>query len=66
MKSQTKGTPKLPDNKVAAAGIAGAATVLILYIARLFGLDDIPAEVGGALTTVLSFIAGYMKKPAGP
>jgi len=56
----------MPDNKVAAAGIAGAATVLILYVARLAGLDDIPAEVGGALTTVLSFLAGYFKKPAGP
>lgn len=52
----------MPDNKVAAAGIAGALTVLILYVARLAGLDDIPAEVGGALTTVLSFAAGYFKK----
>lgn len=50
------------DNKVLAGGVAGAATILILYVARLLGLDDIPAEVGGALTTVLSAVAGYWKR----
>jgi hypothetical protein len=52
------------DNKVIAGGVAGAATIIILYIARLAGLDDIPAEVGGALTTLLGFVAGYFKKSA--
>lgn len=50
------------DNKVVAGGVAGAATIIILYIARLAGLDDIPAEVGGALTTLLSFAAGYFRR----
>lgn len=54
------------DNKVVAGGIAGAATIIILYVLRLVGLDDIPAEVGGALTTLLGFVAGYAKKNESP
>lgn len=50
------------DNKVLAGGAAGAATILILYVARLLGLDDIPAEVGGALTTLIGFAASYFKR----
>lgn len=50
------------DNKVLAGGVAGAATIIVLYVLRLCGLNDIPAEVGGALTTVFGALAGYAKK----
>lgn len=52
------------DNKVIAGGVAGAVTIIVLYIARLVGLDDIPAEVGGALTTLIGFVASYFKTNA--
>lgn len=49
-------TPTSP--KVAAGGITGAAALVIVYVAGLFGLD-VPAEVAIAAVTVVSFVAGY-------
>lgn len=49
-----------PQPKVAAAGIAGAASILIVYTATLFGVD-VPPEPAAALAAVLSFAAGYIK-----
>jgi len=46
--------------KVAAGGIAGAVTVIVVFVADKLGLE-IPAEVASALTVVLSFAAGFMK-----
>jgi hypothetical protein len=46
--------------KVAAGGAAGAASVLLLYIVGLFGLEP-PAEVGAAVAALLSFAAAYLK-----
>jgi hypothetical protein len=46
--------------KVLAGGAAGAASVLLLYIAGLFGLNP-PAEVGAAVASLLSFAAAYLK-----
>lgn len=50
-----------PTNKVAAAGIAGAVTTILLFIASSLGWD-VPAEVGAAIATVISFLAGYLTK----
>lgn len=44
--------------KVAAASIAGAVTVVVVFVAEQLGLS-VPAEVASALTTILSFAAGY-------
>lgn len=52
-----------PTNKVAAGGAAGSATVVLIYVAGLLGLD-VPAEVASALTVLLSFGAGYMRHDA--
>lgn len=49
-----------PTNKVAAAGAAGALSVLIVFIAGQLGLE-IPPEAAAAITTLLSFGAGYMR-----
>ena len=49
-----------PTPKVAAAGVAGAFTVLVVYIVGLAGLD-VPAEVASAFTTLIAFAAGYIK-----
>lgn len=49
-----------PTPKVAAAGTAGAATIVLVYIVGLLGLD-VPPEVASAVTALLSFGAGYLK-----
>jgi putative flippase GtrA len=54
-------TDKTPRPKVAAAGIAGALTVIVLYVAGQFGLD-MPQEVAAAIATIAAFAAGYFKR----
>jgi len=46
--------------KVAAAGVAGSVTILLIYVASLFGLE-VPGEVASAVTVLLGFVAGYVK-----
>lgn len=46
--------------KVAAAAVAGAATVVLVWALSLAGVET-PPEVASAFTTLLSFGAGYMK-----
>jgi hypothetical protein len=50
----------MPQAKVAAAGIAGAVTVLVVWIASIFGLE-VPPEAASAFTTIIAFGAGYLK-----
>jgi hypothetical protein len=52
---------KVPTAKVAAASVAGAVTVLLVWIASLSGLD-VPPEAASAFTTLTAFLAGYLKK----
>lgn len=49
-----------PVPKVAAAGVAGAVTTLIVFIASRLGLD-VPPDAAAALTTLIAFAAGYLK-----
>ena len=49
-----------PRPKVVAGGVAGALTVVVVYVAGLFGLD-VPAEVASSFTVLVSFAAGYLK-----
>lgn len=52
----------MPVNpKVQAAGTAGALTILLVWVAGLFGLD-VPAEAASAFTVLVSTVAGYVKK----
>jgi hypothetical protein len=51
-----------PEPKVAAGGIAGAATVVLVWALGQFGVD-VPAEVGAALSALIAFAAGYLKSP---
>lgn len=60
-----------PVPKVAAVGIAGTITALLVLVAGMFGItlpdslaDNITQLVAGvvALTTVVNFLAGYFKK----
>ncbi len=49
-----------PNPKVQAAGAAGAVTVLLVWVAGMFGLD-VPAEAASAFTVLVSSAAGYLK-----
>lgn len=46
--------------KVAAGSLAGALTILLVYVASLLGVD-VPPEVSSAFTVVVSAVAGYIK-----
>lgn len=45
--------------KVSAAALAGTITVILMFVLSLFGVT-LPAEVSSAITTLLSFLAGYV------
>jgi hypothetical protein len=49
-----------PRPKVAAAGAAGAVTVILVWVAGLFGLE-VPSEVASAFTALIAFAAGYLR-----
>jgi hypothetical protein len=51
---------RTPVPKVAASGVAGAVTVVLVWALGAAGLD-MPVEVAQALTVILSFGAGYLK-----
>lgn len=52
-----------PVPKVAAAGIAGAITTILVFLLNLFAVD-VPPAVAGAVTTLIAFAAAYIKAPA--
>lgn len=49
-----------PQPKVVAGGVAGALTIVLVWLAGQFGVD-VPAEVASAFTVLVSFAAGYLK-----
>jgi hypothetical protein len=51
---------KKPTVKVQAVGLAGAATLILVFIAGLAGVD-VPPEVAAALTLLFGWGAGYIK-----
>jgi hypothetical protein len=48
-----------PTRKVTAAGIAGAATIALIWALSLVGVD-VPAEAATAISALLAFGAGYL------
>ena len=46
--------------KVQAAGAAGAATILLVWVASMFGLE-VPPEAASAFTTLVATAAGWVK-----
>ena len=45
--------------KVVSASAAAAVTTIIAYLVNQFTGVDVPAEVQGAFTVILTFAAGY-------
>lgn len=50
----------MPVPKVAAAGISGAVTTLVVWILQMAGVD-VPPEAAVAIGALAAFIAGYLK-----
>jgi hypothetical protein len=53
----------LPQRKVGASVLAGALSVALVWALNVYVLVDrpqIPAEVASALTTILTFVVGYL------
>jgi hypothetical protein len=48
-----------PTSKVTAAGVGGAAALIVVWVLSLFHVD-VPTLVSAALTLVASFGAGYV------
>lgn len=53
---------RAPVRKVKATGAAGAAVVILVWVARLAGLD-VPPEVAGAATLLIAAGTGYLTTP---
>lgn len=49
---------KRPVRKITVAGVAGAVTVLIVFVLGMFGVP-VPPEVAASMTTLIMFGAGY-------
>jgi hypothetical protein len=49
-----------PTRKVAAGGVGGAATIVLVWLAGMFGLE-MPPEVAAALTVLLGTGAAYLR-----
>jgi putative flippase GtrA len=52
-----------PDRKVAAGGLAGALSIIVVWLMSLGGVD-VPGEVAAAFTTILGFVTAYFVKNA--
>ncbi len=49
---------KLPNKKVAATGISGGVSVIVIWIIGLFGII-VPPEIAAAFTVVVGGLVGY-------
>jgi len=49
----------MPNRKVGAGALAGAISVLLVWLVKHFSGTDIPAEQASGLTTIITFITSY-------
>jgi putative flippase GtrA len=54
-----------PTTKVAAGGVTGALTVLVVWILGLLHVP-VPPEVASALTVIISFVTSYLVRQRVP
>jgi putative flippase GtrA len=55
----------VPVRKVAAGGLAGAVTTILVWVLNKYVLKSpIEGDIGAAITTVLSFIVSYFIPPS--
>lgn len=56
------GQSRVPTPKVAAAGIGGSVSVVLIWAVKYFWNVDVPPEIAAAIAAIVSFLAGYIKK----
>ena len=54
----------MPSRKVGSAALAGGLSIILVWAIKQFGHVEIPPEVASGITTVLSFITGYVVEDA--
>ena len=50
----------MPKTKTGAVGVAGAASIVLVWAFSLFGVE-VPPEVASAFTTLIATVAGYVR-----
>lgn len=50
----------MPNRKVGSAALAGGLSIILVWMIKQFGHVEIPPEVASGITTVLSFVTGYV------
>lgn len=50
----------MPNKKVGSAALAGGLSIILVWMIKEFAQVNIPAEVASGITTVLSFVTGYV------
>lgn len=55
----------VPSSKVAAVGVSGAATLVVVWVLGLMGVPVTP-EIAAAIVVVVGAIAGYVKREKRP
>jgi tetrahydromethanopterin S-methyltransferase subunit E len=55
----------MPNAKVLNGAVAGAVTVLAVWLLETFAHVAMPATVSAALTVIFTFAMGYVTPPAG-
>lgn len=53
-----------PARKVAAGGVGGAVSVIVIAALQHYAKLDIDPTLASAITTVVSFVIGYIIPPA--
>jgi hypothetical protein len=52
---------RAPHSKVTAAGGAGAASIVVVWVIQIAFAVEVPAHVASAMTSLIAFGAGYLK-----
>lgn len=55
-----------PTPKVAAGGIGGSVSVILIWVANSVFKVEIPAEVAAAIATVAGFVSAYFTRDSKP
>jgi hypothetical protein len=53
-----------PTRKVGASGIGGAVAVVVIFILQRYAHLTIDASLSAAITTIVTFIVGYLTPPS--
>lgn len=48
-----------PHRKISVGALAGGLSIILVWLIKAYGGQDMPAEVASGLTTVLTFLTSY-------